>query len=197
MSLQEECLFEISKHDLGAAEFCSADDTRPMLQNVKVHINAEKQIEMVATDSYMLVKHKPRDFIGEPFTPFLIPASVLQQVNKLVWKATKYNPAPIIRVFRNKIVLDGYGAIPSITVEFKPEGDCEVDKYPDVDKLLNNIERNANRTVSLNAKYVAKVLKFLDAAEYAGSIDVTVNAALAPVEFQTKLTYAVVMPLKK
>lgn len=196
MSDQKECLFELSKHDLGVADFSSTEDSRPMLQNILVRINAEKQIEMVTTDSYMLIKHKPRDFVGEPFDPFLIPASVLQQVNKLVWKATKYNPAPIIQVHSNKIVLVGYGAIPSITLDFKPEGDSEVAKYPDIDKLLNNIERNANRKVVLNAKYVVKVLKFLDRSEYAGSVEVTVNAALAPVEFQTKLTYAVVMPLK-
>lgn len=192
MSDQKEPLFELRKHDLKVANFSGTEDTRPMLQNILVRINDQKQIEMVTTDSYLLIKHKPRDFVGEPFEPFLMPASVLHRVNKLVPLGTKYKPAPVIQVFSDHIVLLGIG----VTLEFKPTGESIVDKYPNVDKLLAEFDRKGDGHVKLQAKLIKKVVDFLDQPEYGGGIDLTINAKMAPVEFVTPLTYAVVMPLK-
>lgn len=193
MDDKPQALFELKKHDLGVADFAHSEDSRPMLQHVLARINDEKQIELCVTDSYVLIKHKPRDFVGEEFEPFLIPAKVLQRVNKLVTKGTKFKPAPVIEVYRDHINLLGIG----VRIDFKPLDESTADKYPDIERVLRDaVKPTTDGNVKLNGRYIQKVCKFITTEENGGSIDITVGAKMAPTVFKTNLTYAVIMPLK-
>lgn len=182
-----EPLFTLTKHDLEVTKFASKDGTRPMLTCIQARLvpDDEGRVELLATNGYMAVWHKIAASTKEKFEPFLIPAEVLDQVNKLI--GTKKQWINQVYVFSDRIELK----LLNITITYRvPEGN-----YPELDKLVGENIKPLNGTgqVKLDPKYVKIVNDFMRADN---SVDIKVNDKMQPVEFTSNNTYAVVMPLR-
>jgi DNA polymerase-3 subunit beta len=177
----------LKKEHLKIADFASKDDSRPILTTVLVRWN-KGNVELVATDSYTLVKQVIAKGVTEEFEQFMVPAVVLQRADKLTFKGSRKKPALEMELSQKRI------SIPEIGVDlfFTPmEG-----KYPDFDRLITDIPKSTDASIVLNPRLVMKVGNYIRQFESGRSMTINVHAKLSPTEFICGDTYAVIMPLK-
>lgn len=179
-------LFELAKADLNVFEFASRDDSRPLLTGIYVR-EKDDRYELIATDSYRLVIHAPKQIVSAKFEPFILPADVLRRVKQYVGTISSANPKTI-ELWTDHIAIPELG----VSVSFKPlDGN-----YPDVDKLVKGINHTKAPSTKLNPVYVAKTMQFFASISTYEAVEIVTNGVLDPVEFKSNQSYAVVMPLK-
>ncbi len=180
----------LNKHDLQVGTFASKDDARPILRQVLVR-KVDNKIQLIATDSYVLIRHSVVPQEAQKFEPFLVPAIVLERAAKLLNTRKNHDLGMKVELHTNFL------EIPEIGVKISCNSlDAN---YPDIDKLIDGInhDHDPKKSVTLNPEYTAKAASFLKSSNaYYGKMDVKLNAPLAPAEFYTENTYILVMPLK-
>lgn len=182
-------LVTLSKHDLQVHKFASTDDSRPLLTAVMLRKN-DGNYELVATNSYIAIVHKLKEFEESEFKPILIPAATLKKAGTIMGRSAMIDGVlNVVEVYKDYIRLPAL----RMSIEFTAiEG-----KYPDLDKLIREINhKEFAKPVVLNPEYVNTVMSFFQSQDYNVSVEVSVNDKLAPVEFKTTQSYALVMPLK-
>lgn len=189
-------MIELSKKDLQVFKFTSKDEARPLLMHVLVRLNKEDgNIELIATDSYKLVIRKVKTDT-KTFAPMMIHRDQFERIIKVIGKhddpkllfGTKIEDKVVLTSTTMRI--DEKGITMKLPVQ--PEGN-----YPDIDKMLNNAFRSDRaKEVTLNANYLADVVKYAANDKEAYSVKVATNGVLEPVVITGNNTYAVVMPLK-
>jgi len=198
MKKNEEPLFELSKCDLGVHEFAAEpSDRQHAVQNILVHINSAQQIEMIATDGFVAIKHRPRQFVRHEFDQFLIPATTFQAISRVIGLINDYSYA--IKVYSNRIELTGLDHVNDLVYAFRPIGGVDASDYPDVDAALAEYSSSKIFTApKLNVKFLLKLSRFVSSTATDGKQDLVIKTSgkLAPVIFENSTTYIAVMPLK-
>jgi len=195
----------LNKTELTLANFSGTDDSRPMLTNILVRKNGD-DVEFVTTDSYIAVIYKSPLQNKIDFEPFLIPAKVFNMLYKLAGKhrEPERNKVRRIRGIYGSTVLDlveiheTYAMIPTLGITIAYDSVEEPAKYPDLDRLIRELNKEKETIVVLNHKYLATATKFVaDTDNSAGAIEIEFTGKLNPVFIRSKRATAIVMPLRK
>lgn len=196
--MSKDPLAVLSKRDLDVATFAGNDSGRPMLTHVLAR-KKDGKVQLIATDSYAAVVTDISAIELPEFEQFLIPATALLMAKKVVGKHEVYTHRRTrkaddhVHLYADRIEIPEQ----NITIAIKTEDDAS--KYPDLDKLIKNIDRTNSADVTLNSKLLERATKFVGsdpAGSGSNACNIKINAKLAPVEITNGNTYALVMPLK-
>lgn len=199
----------VSKHQIRVAKLASTDDTRPLLQQVKVY-KEDGKIVAVATDSYILGEiiepdNTPIDEYpllpgGDKYSDpeeVLVPATVLTELGK---KLKAKNILPILGlgvVEKGKVITTDLDTATTLSFQ-EVEG-----KYPDYRKLMDGFKDKGKVTLTINPKLLVRALSMF--SEDSVQVTIHVNsdgkvASLDPMLVTTDYAgvkkTAVIMPLK-
>lgn len=196
--MKTQPLAVLSKRHLDVATFAYKDTNRPMICHVLVR-RTGSMVELLATDSYAAVIAGIPAIELPEFKPFLVPAETLLLAKKVVGKHEVFvgrrtkKADDTIELYADRVVIPER----NITLNFKTDEDAA--KYPDLNKLINDIDRKPADDITLNSQLLERATKFVGSdPEGSGShaCKIKINGKLAPVEITNGNSYALVMPLK-
>ncbi len=188
----------LSKRDLDVATFASTDNARPVICHVLVRRKGSN-VQMIATDSYALVVADIPAIEYPDFDEFIIPADIMLMAKKVISKVEVDSGRRTKKVDDKVELYKTHMIVQSTGIRIPIATPCEVDSYPKIDKLINDIDHSRADEVALNSKLLERATKFVGsdpAGSGSNACRIKINAKLAPVEITNGNSYALVMPLK-